>query len=167
MQLSEQISAGIQIDYYAVRTCNKFANYQSLTFEMGILIHPSDNISAGIHLFNPVPNSLRKSFLPSSLTACVGIELNKLLLAAAELTMSYGKPLVIRMGFDYEAVKNLHIRGGFASENTSFSFGAGLTVHAVIIDIGFATHERLGVTTAVSLTFLLRGKRNSSDATSF
>jgi len=167
MQLSEKISAGIQIDYYAVRTSNKYSNYQSLTFEMGILINLSDNISAGIHLFNPVPNSLRKSFLPSSLNAGVGIELSQSLFAAAEIAMSSAKPIMIKMGFDYEAVRNLHIRGGFTSENTSFSFGAGFSVHAVIIDIGFATHERLGVTTAASLTFLLRGKRNPSDAKSF
>lgn len=165
LHLSEKISAGIQIDYFAVRTGNKYANYQSLTFETGILIHPSDNISAGIHLFNPVPNSLRKSFLPSSLTAGVGIELNRSLFTAAEVTMSSGQPLAIRMGFDYEAAANLHIRGGFTTENTSFSFGTGFRLNAVMIDIGFATHERLGVTTAASLTFLIRGKRNSSDVT--
>ncbi len=166
IQLSEKISAGTQIDYFAVRTSNKYADYNALTCEIGILIHPSDNISAGIHLFNPVPNSIRKSFLPSSLTAGVAIELNKLLFAAAELAMSSGKPLVIRMGFDYEAVHNLHIRGGFTSENTSFSFGSGFTVHTVIIDIGFATHERLGVTTSASLIFLFRAEKNHSDAAS-
>ena len=166
LQLSEKISAGIQIDYFAVRTSNKYANYQSLTFEAGILIHPSDNITAGIHLFNPVPNSLRKSFLPSSLTAGVGIELNRSSFTAAEVTMSSGKPLAIRMGFDYEAAANLHIRGGFTTENTSFSFGTGFRMNAVMIDIGFATHERLGVTTAVSLTYSIRGKRNPLEMTS-
>lgn len=166
MQLSEKISAGIQIDYFAVRTSNKYANYQSLTFETGILVHLSDNISAGIQLFNPVPNSLRKSFLPSSLTAGVGIELNRSLFTAVEVTMSSGKPLVIRMGFDYEAAADLHIRGGYTTENTSFSFGTGFRLNAVMIDISFATHERLGVTTAASLAFSIRGKRNSSDVTS-
>ena len=91
---------------------------------------------------------------------------NRSLFTAAEVTMSSGKPLAIRMGFDYEAAANLHIRGGFTTENTSFSFGTGFRMNAVMIDIGFATHERLGVTTAVSLTYSIRGKRNPLEMTS-
>ena len=40
--------------------------------------------------------------------------------------------------------KNLRIRGGFSSENTSFSFGIGYLLKSAQLDLGFATHETLG-----------------------
>lgn len=156
MRLSEKISAGIQIDYVAVATSDKYACSQSLTFETGLLIQASESVSVGIHLFNPVPNSLRKSFVPSSLSAGIVTKLGRSLNTAAELSMRSGRSLAIRLGFDYEAVSKLHLRGGFSTENTSFSFGTGFTWNSVIIDLAFATHERLGITTAASLIFIIR-----------
>ncbi|HQB37399.1 MAG TPA: hypothetical protein PLI41_07620 [Bacteroidales bacterium] len=160
MRMSKKISAGVQIDYVAVRTSNKYIGAQSLTFETGLLIHASENVSVGIHLFNPVPNSLRKSFVPSSLSAGVETELSRSLNAAAELSMSSERPLTIRLGFDYEAINKLHLRGGFSTENTSFTFGTGFTWNSVIIDLAFATHERLGITSAASLIFIINENRN-------
>lgn len=159
MRLSEKISAGVQVDYVAVTTSNKYAGSQSLTFETGLLFNPSESVSVGIHLFNPVPNSLRKSFVPSSLSAGIETEIGRSLVAAAEISMSSGRPLAIRLGFDYEAVSKLHLRGGFSTESTSFSFGTGFTWNTVIIDLAFATHERLGITTAASLIFIIRENR--------
>ncbi len=166
MRLSEKISAGVQIDYVAVTTSNKYAGAQSLTFETGLLIHASESVSLGIHLFNPVPNSLRKSFVPSSLSAGIEKELGRSLNAAAELCMSSGRPLSIKLGFDYEAVSKLHLRGGFSTENTSFSFGTGFTWNSVIVDLAFATHEKLGITTAASLIFIIRENRELAAANS-
>ncbi len=49
--------------------------------------------------------------------------------------------------------KNLWLRGGFSTDNNSFSFGFGWLVKFVQIDISFLTHEKLGVTSSVSLIF--------------
>jgi hypothetical protein len=41
-------------------------------------------------------------------------------------------------------------------DNNSFSFGLGWMVKIVQMDIGFVTHENLGVTSSVSLIFKIR-----------
>jgi hypothetical protein len=151
MKLSERISAGIQTGFIAEKTPGEYHERRSLTCEAGILILAGDNITIGLHVFNPVPNSFRKSFLPSSLRAGAGIYLNRYLFASAEAEMSSGSNLILKTGFDYETGKNFTVRAGFSSENTSFSFGIGYSLKSAGIDLGFATHERLGVTSSVSI----------------
>ena len=89
MKLSEKIAAGVQIDYFSERTSGEYDNNQCITFETGLIVSPSDNIRIGIHLFNPVPNSLRKNNQPVSLSVGAGINLSKILFAGAEAEMSY------------------------------------------------------------------------------
>lgn len=153
LKLSEKISAGIQVDYFSEKTSGEYSNKQSVTFETGLLITPSESIRIGVHLFNPVPNSIRKSYLPTTLRVGAGTFLNKLLFAGVEAEMSSGSKLIIRTGFEYEAFKKISIRGGFSTNNNSFSFGLGYLTKFVQIDMGFQTHEKLGVTSSVSLIF--------------
>jgi len=155
MKLSEKISAGIQIDYFSEKSPGEFNN-QIITYEAGLVLVPNENTRIGIHIFNLVPGSLRKTFIPSAIRVGAGTYLNKSLFAGAEVEMSSGSNLLIRTGFDYEAVKNLWLRGGYSSENNSFSFGFGFMVKMVQLDLGVATHERLGVTSSMSLIFKIR-----------
>jgi len=153
MALSENIDAGIQIDYIAEKTSGEYADRHCLTFEAGLLISPKENIHIGIQVFNPVPNSLRKSFLPTALRAGAGIELSRLLFAGAEAEMSSGEKLILSTGFEYKVFEKLHLRGGFSTGNTSFSFGLGYLLKSLQLDLAFATHERLGITSSASLVF--------------
>jgi hypothetical protein len=153
LKLSDKLSAGIQIDYFSERVSGEYNNIQSLSCEAGLLYIPSENTRIGIHVFNPIPNSFRKNFLPSSLRIGTGTYLNKLLFAGIEAEMSTGTHLILRTGFEYEAAKKFWLRGGFTSDNNSFSFGLGYLVRIVQLDIGFATHEKLGVTSSISLIF--------------
>jgi hypothetical protein len=153
LKLSEIIAAGVQIDYFSERASGENNNYHTITFETGLIVSPSDNILIGLHLFNPVPNSLRKNNQPVSIRIGAGINLSKILFAGAEAEMSTGSYLIIRTGFEYEAVKKLWLRAGFSTQNNSFCFGTGYQIGIVKIDLGFATHEMLGLTSCISLIF--------------
>ncbi|HEY5469782.1 MAG TPA: hypothetical protein VIK07_04605 [Bacteroidales bacterium] len=153
LKLSENISAGVQVDYFSERTTSEYNNNQSVTFETGLLFTPSENTRIGIHLFNPLPNSIRKNFLPTSIRVGVGTELSEILFAGVEAEMSAGNKLIVSTGYEYEAAKNLWLRGGFSTNNNSFSFGLGYLTKIAQLDLAFQTHEKLGVTSSVSLIF--------------
>jgi hypothetical protein len=156
MTLSKNISAGVQVDYFSEILPGEYNNIRVLTFEGGASLSLSEKVTAAIYLFNPVPNSIRKSILPSTLTAGAGIDLSKNLFAGAEAEMSTGENIIIRTGFEYEAAKKFWIRGGFSTENSSFSFGLGYLLKSMKIDLSFSTHDRLGVTSSVSIIFKIR-----------
>jgi len=156
LQLSDNLSAGIQIDYFSERVSGEYGNTRLLSCEAGLLFAPSENTRIGIHVFNPIPNSIRKTFLPSTLRIGAGTNLNKSLFAGIEAEMSTGNQLIVRTGFEYEAVRKIWLRGGFSSENNSFSFGLGYNMKIVRIDISFVTHEKLGVTSSLSMIFKIK-----------
>jgi hypothetical protein len=156
LKLSDKLSAGIQIDYFSEKYPGTDNHTRAVTVEGGVLISASENIRVGIHVFNPVPNSIRKCVIPSTISAGAGINLNSLLFASAGIRMTLGKRPVLVLGSEYVAVKNFWLRGGFCSENTSFSFGFGYKYRKLKFDLGFATHEILGITSSVSIIVLIR-----------
>ena len=153
VRLSEKIMAGVQADYLSQKTYGEYSNSESITCEVGLIVLPWENIKMGIHLFNPVPGSIRKNNMPVRLRIGTGVELSKLLFAGVEAEMSSGDMLVVKTGFEYEAASRFWLRGGFITESTSFSFGLGYLLNILQLDISFVTHEKLGVTTSASLTF--------------
>jgi len=158
LRLSEKISLGVQADFYYVRTNSEYNNRGILTFESGMLIKPTDKVVIGLHVFNPLPNSIRKSSLPSSLRVGAGIILNKGLFIGCEADMSTAGFLVLKTGFEFEAATRIIIRGGFSSENYSFSLGTGYVIKKLRIDVGFVSHQYLGISSSASLIFNLKNK---------
>lgn len=156
LKIAENVAAGVQADFFHERSAADLTSFSAVTFEAGIYYQPSETVSTGIHIFNPVPNSLRKTMMPSTIRAGAGIQLSRVIFAAAEAEMSTGEKLKVRTGFEYEISGNFRLRGGFCTENTSFSFGLGYLVRSVKIDLSFVTHETLGITSGASLIFILK-----------
>ncbi len=153
MKLSDKISAGVQADYYSIKTSGEYNNSQIITYEAGLIILPSESTQVGVHFFNLLPGSLKNKLLPTSLRIGAGTYLNKSVFAGIEGEMCTGSKLSIRTGFEYGVSKNLWLRGGYSTDNNSFSFGLGFLAKFVQIDLGFVTYEKLGVTSSASLIF--------------
>jgi hypothetical protein len=156
LRLSEKIFSGVQIDYLSERTSGEYSNSSSLTFEAGLLVLISENTRIGVHVFNPIPNSIREKKLSSCLRVGAGTTFNELLSATVEAELSSGNSIILKTGFEYEAFRKVWLRGGFSTENTSFSFGAGFLTKFAKVDIGFLTHEQLGITSEVSVVFKIK-----------
>jgi hypothetical protein len=156
LKLSERLSAGAQVDYFAELAPGEYEDTHIITGEAGLVFSASESTSIGIHLFNPVPGSVMKSSMPLTLRTGAGTMLNKLLFVGAEAEMSSEKSIILRMGFEYEAAKEFFLRSGFCTEYNSFSFGFGYQVKFVKLDLAFATHEKLGITSSASLIFKIR-----------
>lgn len=153
MRFSSKITAGVQLDYFSERNSGEYGNFQFLTCEAGLIVQASQNTRIGIHLFNPVPNSVRKISMPSAIRIGAGTYLNKFLFTGLEAEMSTGRKLILRTGFDYGISEKVWLRGGYVTDNNALCFGVGLLTKIVKIDLGFVTHEKLGVTSSASLVF--------------
>ncbi|HEX2967601.1 MAG TPA: hypothetical protein VHO46_00760 [Bacteroidales bacterium] len=156
LKLSGKLAAGVEADYFDEKTYGEYEERHAITFQAGVMLMPRENIRIGLQLFNPLPESLSDSYLPSSIRVGAGLQLNSDLFAAAEAEMNSKSGFLARMGFEYEALKKLFIRGGFCSQNTSFSFGLGYRLKFVQLDLGFITHDRLGVSSSASMIFKIR-----------
>jgi hypothetical protein len=158
LKLSDKISAGTQIDYFSENTPLDYDIPGILTFEAGLLLEPKEDLRIGIHVFNPVRSMTGRMELPSRIRFGAGMLFGSSLFAGAEAEMSSGSRFCVRTGFDYESMKRIRLRGGFSTENTSFAFGIGYVLDNLRIDLGFMTHETLGITSSASMVFIMNRK---------
>lgn len=155
MKLSDKISAGVQADYFSQKSSlESFEMKANILFEAGMLIN-MENTTIGIHAFNPLPHSWYISRLPSILRIGAGTMLTQYLFAGAETEMSTDQNPSFRAGFEYQAFKKILLRGGFSTDNNSFSFGLGYHLSFMRMDLAFVTHDRLGLTSSASMIFML------------
>jgi hypothetical protein len=96
---------------------------------------------------------VRKTYLPAIIRAGAAKYLGEDLLAAVEFEMRTGSTIVLKTGFEYETAERFWLRGGFSTANNSFSFGIGYKVKFAQLDLAFATHDRLGITSTASMIF--------------
>jgi hypothetical protein len=156
LRLSEKISAGVQADYFSEHAYGEYNESEAITFEAGIVAEAGKNVRIGVHVFNPLPASVNKMKIPSRIRIGAGTTLGTSVFAGAEAEMSSGGRLILRTGVEYETLKRLWLRGGFSSDNNSFSFGLGYRLGFVQADLGFMSHEKLGVSSCASLIFIIK-----------
>ncbi|MEO8088221.1 MAG: hypothetical protein ABI763_15480, partial [Bacteroidota bacterium] len=60
---------------------------------------------------------------------------------------------VFKSGLEYHVVDALYLRGGLATNPTLFSFGFGLKIGNLMLDIASTYHQVLGFSPAISLTY--------------
>ncbi len=156
MNLFKNLSAGVQIDCFLEKTPGNYRERRAVTFEAGVIISASEKTRIGIQIFNPVPGSIRKTYLPSAIRVGAGINLSKSFYASAEIQMCTGRDPDLRTGFEYSVTESLCLRGGFSSRNTAFCFGIGYGIKSVTVDVSVSTHDRLGITSSLSIIFKIK-----------
>jgi hypothetical protein len=151
IKLSDKIAGGVQIDFLSERTSGEYSNNSAITCEAGLLILPSADTRIGIHILNLVPNSIRRYFMPSEIRIGAGYNISPVIRIAVEVAKNSIYPVIFKTGFEYEPANKLFLRGGFCSNNTTLSLGIGYKTKLVTTDIAFATHERLGIISSISV----------------
>ena len=148
--LGSNIDIGIKFNYYSFH----IPNYQSsstFNFEIGAIVHFSEEFHAGIHFYNPVGGILSKTEnekLSSIYTLGLGYELSESFLLRAEIVKEEGLPVNVNAGVQYNFQKQFFVRGGITSDNASPYAGAGVSWSNIRIDVYAGYHSQLGISRA-------------------
>ena len=156
MKLGEKISAGIQTDLYSTRIAGDYRNRYDLTFEGGIQFEPVNELILGAHVYNPVPTALHESDIPLVLRFGTSYRFASSFLAVAEMETSDQQYTNVRVAFEYQFMGNLYLRAGFMSNPLGYAFGGGYSGRILQANLGFITHENLGLTPSLSLVIFIR-----------
>ena len=154
LELGDRVAGGVQIDYIGENVYDGYNDTHTITFEIGTAIKLNEKTTLGANIFNPIPQELRKNYLPSSISLGIGSYISDKVFLGAESLLTTGERVIMKTGFQIEVVKNLLLRGGYTTENNSFCFGVGYRLKPVKIDFSFLAHESLGSSSSVSLVFL-------------
>lgn len=153
VKITEGISLGVQVDYITERGAGEYRDVSHVTFETGMTCLISPSLTAGVHLCNPLAplNSL-----PSSINAGFHWKQSDELFLTLTGSKASEEPLSVQCGISWEVMDRLTLRTGYMSSPSAFAFGIGVRTGRIETDAGFLLNGVTGVTSSVSITWLIR-----------
>lgn len=159
--LGESVSLGVQFNYHLISIAG-YGNSGAMHAEIGSIIHLTDNLHAGVHVYNLLNSKLKNEMsrkLPAIYTLGLGYELSESIYMSAEVAKEEGQPVNMNIAVHYSLVKQLFLRGGIATGSNQFFFGTGMKWKNARMDVVGTYHPQLGVTPSLLLIFSKPGEK--------
>lgn len=154
-KLFDKVAIGLQIDYLNLRV-PFYGNQGNITAEIGLQMPINDKFLVGIHAFTPFAIAWsEEDFVPTILATGLTYRPSKKLTITAEIEKDIDFPVDFKFGLDYQIIDMLSLRVGANTYPVQNSFGLGLNLKNLNIDIAMVYHQILGVTTGFSASYNL------------
>ncbi len=160
-KLGKKVDIGVQFNYYGYRITS-YGNASSVNFELGAILHLTDKINAGVHVYNPVGGKLGKSGdekLASVYKFGLGYDASENFFVGIETIKEEDKSLNVTGGVQYQFEKRFFARIGFISETGSGFGGVGVSWKNIRLDIAANYHPQLGFSPGLLLIANFKGKK--------
>ena len=157
--LGKLIDVGVQFKYYGYRI-PQYGNASAVNVEMGVLLHFTNKLTGGIHVYNPVGGKLGKEQnekLASAYKFGLGYEASENFTVSAEIVKEEDRNMNVTGGVQYQFMKQLFARVGFISDTGIGFAGIGLGWRNYRLDVSGSYHPQLGF--SPGLLFLVNFKK--------
>ncbi|MEX1203179.1 MAG: hypothetical protein WEA59_08045 [Ferruginibacter sp.] len=157
--LGKLIDVGIQFNYYGYRI-PQYDNASAINVELGMLLHFSDKLTGGIHIYNPVGGKFGKEKeekLASAFKFGVGYDPSENFTVSAEIVKEENRNVNVTGGIQYQYMKQLFVRVGFVSDTGSGFAGIGVGWKNFRLHVSGSYHPQLGF--SPGLLFLTNFKK--------
>ena len=161
--LGSKVGVGVQFNYYNVRIAG-YGNASAINVEIGTILHLTDNLNAGLHVYNPVGASLGKDHeekLASVYSMGFGYDASENFFMSIEIEKEEDKPIDVKVGMQYKFLPQLLTRIGVTTGTSSIYFGLGFQLRSMRFDATAAYHPQLGVTPGLLLAFNPANKKSN------
>lgn len=156
MRLFKKFYAGVQVNYQGLFLNENYGSKNTVTGDLGIYSYITDNWKLGASVSNLWRSKLSE-FQDDRLTTAIRLgtsyNFSDRALIVLEAEKRIDDPLRAKFGVEYQAVKNLFIRGGVATAPIEFSFGLGYHFKMIGISAGTSYRQTLGWSPHFSLIF--------------
>ncbi|HSN62312.1 MAG TPA: hypothetical protein VLR49_15345 [Ferruginibacter sp.] len=160
-KLGKLLDLGVQFNYYGYRI-PQYGNASSVNFEIGAIMHFSDRLNGGIHVYNPVGGDLGKEGnekLASAYKLGLGYDATDNFYVSAEIVKEEDKAVNVIGGIQYQFLKQFFARAGFISETGSGFAGLGLGWKNLRLDVSGSYHPQLGFSPGILLIVNFKGNK--------
>ena len=143
--LGKKVDIGIQFNYYGYRV-PAYSNANTVNFEMGALIHLTDLLNLGIHVYNPIGGKFTKTDekLTAAYSAGLGYDVSDKFFISAEIIKAEDYPVNLNAGIQYQFMKQFFARMGISSASSAAYGGVGVSWGNLRLDISGSYHPQLG-----------------------
>ena len=159
-RLGKLVDIGVQFNYYGYRIPS-YGNASTINFEIGAMLHLTDRLNAGIHVYNPVGGKLGKNSdekLAASYKFGLGYDASDRFFISSEIIKEEDKAVNVIAGLQYHFAKQFFVKAGFISESTTAYAGAGVAWKNLRVDISSGYHPQLGFSPGLLLIINFKPK---------
>ena len=152
----DKLSAGIAMDYITTKIVDGYGSKGVFAAELGLQAKPLKGLTIGFHLYNPTRTKLTNydnERIPTIIRLGADYEFSDVVILAIETDKDISQKANFKAGIEYKAVKELYLRIGIATNPTLSSFGFGLNLKNIKIDISTSYHQTLGFSPQLGLTY--------------
>lgn len=147
-KLGSKVDIGAQFNYNGIRIAG-YGNASAISFELGTILHVTDQLHAGVHVNNPVGGKFGKDQqekLPSVYTVGFGYDASEKFFISAAIEKEEDQPVNVNAGLQYKFLPQLLARAGMSTATSSAWLGLGLTWKTLRLDVTTSYHPQLGIT---------------------
>jgi hypothetical protein len=152
-KLGKLVDVGVQFNYYGYRI-PAYGNASALNFEIGVMMHITGKLNAGMHVFNPTGVKLGKNNdekIASAYKFGLGYDASEKFFISGEIIKEEDKAVNIIAGLQYHFAKQFFAKAGFISESATAYAGAGVGWKDLRLDISSGYHPQLGFSHGILL----------------
>jgi hypothetical protein len=165
-KLGDKIDIGIGINYNMIKLSG-YGSSSAINFEAGTILHLTDKINIGLHVYNPVGGKFGKMSnekLASIYSGGIGYGASDKFFISTEISKEEDQPVNINAGMQYVFADHFFARLGVATETGNYFFGLGVHWKTFRVDAVTTWHAQLGITPAIMLLFNFQeNKQQGSD----
>jgi hypothetical protein len=166
-KINNKIDIGAAFHYNHLGQAGIYGSASAVTGSVGILLHLTDKIHAGINAYNPIRVAYKKDEaqeerLASQYSFGFGYDASEKLYLSAELVKEEGQNINVNAGFQYQFVKQFFIRAGIATQTTNYFFGLGFRLKDFRMDLSSSYHPQLGWSPGLLLMYHFGKKKTDS-----
>jgi hypothetical protein len=150
---TNMISLGLKVSYFQAAIEN-FTSKNTLLTEFGVMTKLSSKLMIGFHAYNLTGAKLFASqHIPTTLHLGLSFTPTKQILLVAEVEKNIELPTLIKVGIEYQIVKNFYFRTGLSSKLNHAHFGFGFQSKQFIFDYALSSHSALGFSNHLSISY--------------
>lgn len=156
MQLSDNFSAGVQLNYMNLRLDPFYGVRHALTAEVGMLLKVNDKLNLGFSILNLGRTQLSEfqdDRFSTIMRLGASYKISEHLLLVSELSKDITYATRLRGGIEYSPNDQFYLRVGAQGAPVEFSGGIGMKWERLMLDLGTNYHQILGWTPSVSMLF--------------
>ena len=163
MPLSENLAAGIQLNYMSVRLDPAYGIRHAVSGEAGLLAKMSDDLRLGFSVVN-LGRARLSDFEDDRFTTTMRIGAGYKILDELDFLVEVEQAVThsarIRSGVEYHPVDFFYFRAGVQGGPLEYSFGTGFKFEQINLDFASHYNQILGWTPSVSLIFKFLNNQN-------
>jgi hypothetical protein len=154
------VSLGIKVNYHQV-SIQEIGVKRNLVFEFGGITEISKQLHVGAHIynFNQAKFSKKdKEYIPVIVKAGISYTPYEKISINIESEKQLDFKPVFKTGIEYSIIEKIKLRAGISINPSANFFGAGFKNKNFSLDYAFNTHNALGFSHQISITYILKNK---------